>query len=168
MQIITAALMQGIVLFATVVLYLHFSNKGAAAPGQGAIAPAQAAGLPILSLVALAMLAACGAAAFLVPTAMLRGQVRALSAARLPPSPESQAAHLLAVRQTTHIIYCALFEGAAFMGLVALMIGEPIWVLAVPGISLGMIAAAFPTMGRVQGWLERQRQALEQARRDDV
>jgi len=168
MQIITAALLQGIVLFAAVVLYLHFSNKGAAAPGQGAIAPAQAAGLPVLSSMAVAMLVACGAAAFLVPAAILRGQVRALSAARLPPSPESQTAHLLAVRQTTHIVYCALFEGAAFMGLVALMIGEPVWVLAVPGIALGMIAASFPTMGRVQSWLEQQRQTLEQARRDSV
>ena len=169
MQIIAAALIQGVVIFAAVVLYLHFSNNGAAgAVAAPAAAPAQGPGLPVLSLLAVAMLAACGAAAFLLPAAILRGQVRQLSASRVTPATKSETSHLLAVRQSTHIIYCALFEGAAFMGLVALMIGEPVWILAVPGIALAMILFAFPTFGRVQAWLEQQRQAVEQARRDRV
>jgi hypothetical protein len=164
MQIISFALIQGVVIFLGITVYLvHVHNQGR---------PMGMAGdLPVLSLVAGWFLVLNSCLAVVVPRLVRRAALRRIAADTWQAPPGASAADyagdaikLLAVRQQTLIIMQAFFEGTAMLGIIAyLMEGLPV-VLAVPIIGLGVMVASFPTEGRVRLWLQDQANRLTELR----
>src|SRR5438270_12638706 len=104
MQIIAGALLLGVVLFLAIVLVIVSGR-----PQGPAAAPA--GGLPLVSVVAVVLLAVEAPLAFLVPGLQTRNALRQIASGtwRLPPGASAaelstDTAKLLAVRQTTMLI----------------------------------------------------------------
>src|SRR5262245_4185725 len=127
MQIICIALVNGAVIFLAVAGYLVLSR------GQGLNPPA--AGFPVLSAIALVMLLTEGPLALILPGAVTKTALQKIAAGTwTPPLPDDET-KLLAVRQTSLILRLALWEGVAFMSVIAfLMEGDPL-VLTITGVA---------------------------------
>jgi hypothetical protein len=165
MQIIAFAQVLGLVLAAAIFVYLVQVPYN----GQG-VAPPQ--GLPIFSLVGVAVLTGLALVSFAFPNFLLAQGVRTVARGDWPSPPgatllDSDAAKLLALYQTTMIIGLALVEGAGFYCCIAYLLeGQP-WMLALVALALVLQAARFPTECRVRAWLSRQLDRLEQTRGTD-
>jgi hypothetical protein len=164
LQIVAGTLLLGVVGFLAVALFIVLVQGG----GQG-LAPPQ--GLPLLSLVAVVMLAAEAPLAFIVPGMMTRSALRQIVAGtwKLPPGQDATlfataGAKLMGVRQASLIAGLALLEGAAFTGCIAYLLEAQVLALGVVGVAILLMLCQFPTEGRVRAWLERQAQALTELR----
>jgi membrane protein YdbS with pleckstrin-like domain len=165
MQIIAMALILGVSSFLGIVLYLVSQNNG-----QG-MAPN--ALVPLMSLLAGLFLVIAAVLASIIAAAQTRSMLRQIASGSWRPPPRtnpndyhSDAAKLLAVRQTTLIVKLALFEGAALFGCLAYMLqGQP-FVLAVILAALGLMLVNFPTERRVRTWLEQQADRLAALRQE--
>lgn len=155
MQLIAIGILLGLTTFLVLVLFLVYG----AGKGQG---PAPPARLPVISLVAVIMLATSVPLGFVLAGVQTRAALRRIAAGtRLTREPGSTVGpsdlmELLTVRQTTMLIALALLEGAAFMGCIAFLIEKQPFVLAAVLVALALMLAQFPTEGRVRAWLERQ------------
>ncbi len=161
MQIIAAVLPLGVVVFLVICLFLVQNN------GQG-LAPPQN-GVPVVSLIALILLAGTAPLAYLLPPLITRNIVQGIHAASSQQSGafETAEAKLLPVKQTTMIIALALLEGAAFLGCNAYLLeGQPL-ALVVVIVALLLMLIQFPTRTRVQAWLRRQTDLLAEMRLRD-
>jgi hypothetical protein len=165
MQIIAMALILGVSSFLGIVLYLVSQNNG-----QG-MAPN--ALVPLMSLLAGLFLVIAAVLASIIAAAQTRSMLRQIASGSWRPPPRtnpndyhSDAAKLLAVRQTTLIVTLALPEGAAFFGCIAYMLeGQP-FVLAIILAALGLMLVHFPTERRVRTWLEQQADRLAALRQE--
>jgi len=158
-QIIVGALIQGVVLFLAIVLFISEPPK--AQNGQETIA-----GLPLLTLAATVFGAMALAASFLVPRAVADSSLRGLAksgasgvtkpggsgAKQVYPAAESE--RLLPLFQTQLIIGSALAEGAAFFAGIAFMVEHHYLALGVAGVMLAVLISRFPTADGVRGWLD--------------
>jgi hypothetical protein len=161
MQIIAGALLTGVLLFIPIALvHVQLQQK---APVRD---------LPVLSVVAVVMLASCAPLAFLLPAIRTRSALQRIAAGtwQTPPDldPEQYAnvpVRLLFIRQLNLLIGLALLEGAAFMGCIAYMLEAHPISAGVVGVAVGLMVLQFPTRGRVRVWLERQMDQLAQLRR---
>jgi hypothetical protein len=165
MQIIAAALLMGLSSFFGIVLFLvHGQNSRGGAPPPD---------LPIVSIMAAAMLTACAALAFILPAVIGRAALKRIASGTWQPPPrQSQAdfptagAKLVVVRQTTLIIGLALLEGPGFFGCMAYLIEGMPYALAIPGVTAALMLWKFPTRSRVSSWLGQQAEALADLRRE--
>jgi hypothetical protein len=155
MQIIAAALVAAVVILGSVSLVMVNNN--------GPLGPAPAPGaLPIISVVALAMLATCVPLSLIVPNTILRGAVQRIAAGtwKAPEGVDaaqfaSDEAKLLAARQTTMIVGNALLEGAGTIACVAYMLEGQTFALTTAAVVVLFMVFQFPTQGRIREWLER-------------
>lgn len=164
MQLVASALLLGVVTFLTVALIIVLTQT----KGSG-LAPA--GDLPMISVVAVVFLAVEAPLAFLVPGFLTRSAVRQIASGtwRLPPGADpaalgTDAAKLLAVRQTTLLVGLALLEGAAFFGCIAFLLEARPFALGVVLVPILLMLVKFPTEGRVRAWLERQAGQLAELR----
>ena len=175
-QIIVGALVAGLVTFSVIVTIMNIgSAPGPAAAGgpgaQGAVAAESP--LPIITYVAIAFGAASLPMSFVVPGLVTKQQRRAFASAGTtastspapPPGKRSDAAKaplsgLPAAFLTELVIGAAMNEGAAFLALVAYLIEKNPIALALAGVLIAGVIARFPTAGRVERWIEQQRQKL--------
>jgi hypothetical protein len=162
LQIITATLIGGVVIFLGFALFTVLQN------GQG-LAPA--ADVPLISLMAAVLLIVNAPMAVFVPTLQVKSAVRQIAAGTWrPPQQASQdefasdAAKLVAVKQSSTIIALALLEGAAFLGCTAFLLEGRVLAVGVVGVALAFMTPLFPTHGRLQAWLEQQLAAVEERR----
>jgi hypothetical protein len=160
MQIVAGALVAGVLIFLAVVLFLVHVQRN----GQGMGRPQE---LPIITLVALVMLASNAPLSFVLPRAQARMALRQIAAGTWQAPPQGTAdqfatttGRLLAVRQTTLIVSLALLEGAAFLGTIAYLLEANPLALVVVLLAVLLMLWQFPTEGRVQGWLDRQQEQL--------
>ncbi len=164
-QIITAAMILGVVIFLGVALFIVQVQRG----GQ----PLQGGGnLPVVSLIAAWFLVQDALLAGLIPGMMKRNALRRIAAGTWQVPPGGQASDyaddvgkLMAVRQTTLIITLALFEGAAMLGIMAYMLEGELLTLGVPLVALGVMLANFPTQDRLRLWLQEQEDRVADLRR---
>lgn len=151
-QIITLALILGASTFLAIVLFV---------PGMGG---RMAGADPILTWIALGGSVMAGLAAFVVPDIVGRQQVRRLRtnptlrtfegpSVPLPEGPVRDAYIYGAAFQTRLIIRLALLEGATFFCLVAHMLERQWPSLLAAAVLLGLMAANFPTRGRLDSWI---------------
>jgi hypothetical protein len=153
MQIIAFAVIAGPVVLLGIAVTLVLRNGGGLAPP---------AGLPIVSLVALATMGFSVLANAVVTPAAVRTNLLHL-AARGPEAPgESEA--LVQLRQTALILSLAIFEGATFLAGIAYMLEAQPWALALVAVGIVLMLMRFPTEDRVRRWLEEQREALTRIR----
>jgi hypothetical protein len=163
MQIIVVALAMGIILFAGIVVGV-------------VVGPAQMqpqAGF--MTGLALPLAAVAIGLSFLVPRIVVNASRRRIAAGtwQVPSQgsamPEALAklgdeGPLVFVYQTATIIGAALCEGPAFFALISAMIDKSPLGLAVAGVCLLMVLARFPTLRRVENWLDLQVRAMEEDR----
>jgi hypothetical protein len=159
-QIIVGSLAMGVIWFMAIVLFLLSTPDGP--PGEG---PA-AARAPIITYMAAAVGAAALVASYFVPNLIvdsgLRGILKSGPSAptRADESGAKQvksgiAAHqLLPLYQTQLIVGAALVEGGAFFATIAYMLEHQYLALGAAGVLLAALLARFPTLDRVNGWLE--------------
>jgi hypothetical protein len=166
MQIIAFALLLSLAILGGIVIYLvQVQNNG-----QGMQAPPD---LPILSLVAVAVLVVDAFVSVIVPGMIIRNAVRQIAAGnwKLPGSPaaglDTDAAKLLAIRQTTLIISLAFLNGPGFLGCIAYLLEAQPFVLAVIGVSFGLMLVQFPTEPRLRSWLEQHMEWVARERQDN-
>lgn len=164
MQIIAFALITGVVVFLGIACYQVFVQR----QGEPA-APIE--GLPMISLVAIAMLAGGVVASFVAPTLMTRAALQRIVAGTWQVSegidPKDQAtdlAKLLAVKQTTLIVGMALLEGPAFMGCIAFFTEAQLFTLGIVAVAIVAMLLRFPTDVGVRSWLYEQTNQLQQIR----
>lgn len=157
MQIITGALLAGLLAMAGIMLFLvHTANP-----------PRQPPDLPLLALLALGMLAIEFPIALLLPRAQTAGALRLIAAGTWRPpegmDPEqfrTLADKLLAVRQTALILRLALFEGVGFFACIAYFLEAHPLALAIAGVAFLAMVLNFPTTEGLRTWLRRQQDAL--------
>jgi hypothetical protein len=163
LQFMVAAMITGAVVFAVIAVVVGLQRGGD---------PDVPMGTPFLSYIALAFFVIELAAWAVFPRRLADRGVAAIAAGTWTPGPESNPADyagddakLLAVLQTKTLAASALMEGAAFLGCIAYLVeGQAIALAATAGAVLVM-AATFPTLGRLRGWLETQRARVEELRR---
>lgn len=165
MQIIAGALVAGLVGFAGVAIVMQLNQADV---GQGA--PNRA--LPILTLVAAIMLLTEGTLGLLLPSVILRSILQKIAAGTWNPEGSERRpdwanddVKLLAARQTALIIGLALLEGAGMMACIAYLLEGNLLTLGMVAVIVGLMLWRFPTVGGVRYWLERERVALDEAKR---
>lgn len=146
MQFVVFSLTTGVLIFAGVVLW--GPQKVQPQPGS------------LLTLMAVCMGAMSMAMALVLPRFMSEVQRRKIVAGtwqpaqKMDPLPASDAEKLVMVYQIKTVLGAALLEGAAFFGLVAYMLERQPAAVGVVGAMLVGLLAFFPTVGRVEGWVD--------------
>ena len=159
-QIIAASLIAGVVIFLAVVLFLvHVQNP--------ARVNAPAGNLPLLSLIAVVMLATLAPMSLILPRFLNQASLGQLLAGTWKPPEGANPAtfgtvtdKLMSIYQTTLIIRLAMLEAAAFMGVLAYLQEAQPWVLGLVAAALALMALSCPTRGRAQAWLDSQADTL--------
>jgi hypothetical protein len=161
MQIISGSLVLAAMIFLAVVVMVA-ANQGA--PQQQ---PAWPGGQPLLTMVAIVFFVVQVAIVMTLPPARVRAAVRQMAAEGAPTQPvaqESEVARLLLIRQTNLILALASLEGSACFGCIAYLVEQRVEALIVAAVSIVLMLLYFPTQGAMRSWLERQTEALTQAR----
>lgn len=170
MQIIVGVLIQGVVMFLAIVLFI-----GEAENPQGG--KPEILGIPTITFVATVMGASCLVASVVAPRLMVDGPLRRLAksgaSTTTKPGPKQvdpaiEAVRLLPLFQTQLIVGAALLEGGAFFAGIAYMLEHQYLALGVAGVLLAALIARFPTVDRVNGWLDEKLAHLEQIRRNEI
>ncbi len=140
-QIITLALLQGVVIFGIIVLFI---NK-AVVDGKPGILTWIAVGFSCLMIMNHIMIPQLISKAMLdrISTADLRGQ-----------SDLEGFERVFGIFRAQHIVACALLEGAAFFCFVTYMVEKNWMPLGAAVVLMIMIAIRFPTAAKVQFWVE--------------
>lgn len=135
LQIITLAMVTGVLLFAGIVVFLQLTQDAGPNAATGVIISTLGAGFAVAAFVM----------HLVVPSLIARQQARSASDEQL-----------YEVFQSKTIIGLALLEGAAFFNLVAGMVEQQWWSLAVAGGLVFWMLTMFPTQTRVAQWVETQ------------
>ncbi len=156
MQMITGALVAGVLGFLAVVLVIQQQQAQAGQP------PLQTA---IISLVAAGGFVVMFGVWLILPPTLIRQGLAQI--AGKPADPPNETRTLLALKQTTHIVACALLEGPAFFALTAYMVERQPYTLGIALACVLLILLSFPTQERMQRWLDEQLDRLDNLRRGD-
>jgi hypothetical protein len=158
MQIITGAMIGGVLMFAVIIVGMVLQRGG------GFVMPRGPEDLPIISIIALVVLAACLLARMVVSTTILRSSLRQIAASapdvgaagRSSEALGMEQGALLAVRQSTLIVGNALVEGPAFFAGIAYFLEGQTFALI--GVLIPVLAMLwqFPTRQGIRSWVDRQ------------
>jgi hypothetical protein len=170
LQVIIAAITIGAVLFMAIAAALRWTGQVDVPPGDP----------PIVTIVLLILAVLAGVAAFAVPAKLVDRQRRRIAAGTWTAGSgghqgSADIADLLKrtgdtgklwlVFHTKSLVGAAFLEAAAFTSIVAYLIhGHPILLGVVAAIFVLLLAAQFPTEGRLDQWLDDQLRRLEQER----
>ncbi len=157
MQIIVSALAAGVLMFLVMTLIIPAKD-----------APAE----PFLAYMAVGFAVMAFAGWLIVPGIIANQARRSLAEGRVPqPTAQSEippevgvVGHLVSVFQTRLIVGSALLEGAAFFGLIAFMIERQFLALSIAASLLLIIVSQIPTRNRVENWVTREIENIEQMR----
>jgi hypothetical protein len=190
-QILVGALVAGVLIFLAIAWFVDVGPVAPAPAGPGAAqgaAPGNAPGAGaagdaafvarLLTYMAVCWAAVAIALSFLVPALVAKQQRRQIASGTwAPPTqqggrgsqirPESwntDSGKLAAVYQQQLIIGAALVEGAAFFTGVAYMLGRDPIALGVALLLVAMLVLQFPTIQRVERWIDGQQEKLTEDR----
>ncbi|MCA9064370.1 MAG: hypothetical protein KDA96_14970 [Planctomycetaceae bacterium] len=141
LRIITFALMNGLVLFLVIVLFLT----------GGALNEAPS----ILTWISLGFGVLMFVNHLVIPNIVGNSALAQVTADKLKElNDEQRIMAVLPAFQVRHIVACALLEGAGFLGLVCAML-EKNWIpMVVGGVMAALIAIRFPSESNVRFWAE--------------
>ena len=164
MQIIAAALLVGVLIFLGIVLYVVLIHN----QGQG-LGPRR--DFPYVTAIAVVILLVDAPLVVFIPRTITQNALKQMAAGtwKAPSGTSSteatsDAAKLLLVRQTTLIIALALFEGVAFLALIAFLLETEVAALAVVAGAIILMLVSFPGERRVRVWLDLHLQRLTDLR----
>lgn len=152
MQIIMAALAMGVVSFMGIAIFIRFSQQQA--PPEMPVLTYIALGYTPIALLLQAILPGMMAGARTQTPERLEGLAG--------KGDEVPAVGSLCARyQALLIISLAIIEGAAFLALIAYLIDGNLLTLGAAVVLLAVLLAKFPTLGRVERWIEERREAMK-------
>jgi len=158
-QIIAVALLLGLGSFAGIAVWL-VQNQG------GGLA----AGMSVVTWVAMGAFVIEVPLSFIVPRLVIRRQVKGIVEGKPPPgSPpiaDGITGQLAAVYQTSTILGLALLEGVGFLASTAYLLEGRIENLGIVGVVSIVMIMRFPTANRLLDWIEQQAEAIEQLRQE--
>lgn len=172
-RIVTGALIAGVVTLLAIVLFIRQTNPQP--PRQ-----------PVVGLVGVVFAAVALVVAAIVPGFIRRSWERQVAggmwpavpqrggAAPLPPtpvekvSPDDETNRWWGLYLTTHIVRCAILEGAAFLQGVAYLVEGNLFSLALGIGLLIVLAMQWPRREPIDRWVEARREAVEQIRAGQV
>jgi protein-S-isoprenylcysteine O-methyltransferase Ste14 len=152
-QIIVFALMMGVLVFAGIATFLKINNPNP--PNPNAQQP------DLLPQIAVGMAAIMVAMRFVVPAMMAKGQLKAVRHSTLWQDERRRQGALYGVYQQRTIVEDAMLEGVSFFLIVAFIVTGQWWLLGVVGLLVALMAAWFPTKGRIENFIQEQTQQLE-------
>ena len=162
-QIIAFALLQGIVIFMGVAVYLN-QTRGPMDAGGGSLLSYLSAGFFVIIAVIW----------FVMPSHIMKAQVKRIAAGVwTPPASDSprpadtfatDEAKLMAVYQTGNIIGWALLEGAAFFAGIAYLLEGKTLPLYIVGAAVLLMLQTFPTRNLIENWINNQKGVIEDLR----
>lgn len=147
MQIIAGALMFGVLGFGAFAV----ANSQGKEPDEQSLMPIIAIGITVMELMAYAV----------VPGMFANAQLKQIEHKNDSQDESQLIRQLCGVYQTKMIIGMALLEGVAFLNIVAYMQTLQWWSLGIAGILLFGMLVTFPTGGKVDFWIQDQRQLLD-------
>jgi hypothetical protein len=167
-QIIVGSLLTGCTVFLGVVLVLLFSGIWAPAPAQ----------FPALEMVLTMLAGGALVARVVAPTTLTAAARKRMIAGTWTAGPNAMMyprtqatldefgdqARLAVVHQTKTIIASAILEGVVFFALIIVLLEGSMYALGVALIFMALIAAEFPTMSRVQAWIDAQLRLIDEQR----
>lgn len=159
MQITSLAVLQGMVIFAVVVLVIR-GNMGFPLWGDPST----------LTVLAIGVFAALAVLALIVPDQVAKRMCARLALGTLPTLPNlppGDISQLLTVFQTRLLLRLALLDAAALFAIIAYLIDGHALAVVLAGVGLIKMLLFFPTRGSVQAWMERQAEWIAARRRDD-
>ncbi len=140
-MIITGALIQGVVIFASVA---YFIGKGE--PVQPPMISFIGAGTALMMVVM----------RFVLPTVIVNGAKAKLKEA----SDTDLMSQLASLYVTKTVVGMALLEAGAFFNLVAYVADKQLWSYGVVAFLLGVMAISFPSQGQFESWAEEMKRDL--------
>ena len=157
-RIIAAALINGVVFFMAIVVFM-LKDEAKAGPLVNTYASL------VVGCVALTL-------SFIIPNLIGSPIKKALVAGKRVELPKQFkvsedvgiVGNLLWLYQTRLIVGYAILEGAAFYCLIAHMIERQSITLAMVGLLLGAMVVKFPTRGRLENWLSDEMKTLDELR----
>jgi hypothetical protein len=157
MRIIIFALVNGLVIFLGIAVFIRLNNPPQPANPNLPVVTFMALGFAVMDLLIHAILPNLTTAA---------GRRRILQGNG--PTDASRLAddrgQLCALYQTRMIIGAALLEGAAFFLLIAYLLEGQVICLATAVFFVALIASKFPTRAGVENWIEKQSYLLQEER----
>lgn len=153
MQIITLALAMGIVSFMIVAIVIR--QQQGQPPATSMVTYLALGYAPIMLILQLSV------PKMVSPARKPASSSRLEDLAQPAASGLGDVGMLCNIYQTRLIVAAALLEGAAFFALVAYLTEGNILTLIVAVVMLGCILARFPTVSKVERWIEQERQAMQ-------
>jgi hypothetical protein len=185
-QIMIGALVAGVLMAVVAAVIVDLATRpqvgaqqGAAAAGAGVFGARGAGGtLPIITYCALAFAVVLLPLSFLVPVLVTDRSRQQMAQGKAPPSlgggaagsrtgaglPATETGMLAALYPANHLIGAALTEGAAFFAAVAYLVERNPLALGVALLLVVVLIARFPTIERVERWIDQQREKLSDDR----
>jgi hypothetical protein len=142
-QIISAALMMGVLSFLFVVLMVTAGDV--LRRDNPPLIAVIAAGVGILIILI----------HFVLPRVITSAQMKSLRSSEWNQLDEAtRTDRIMGVHRVQHIIGLAVLEGAAFLNLIALMIGHSMFSTVMVVLLLSLMLAKFPTETKVSWWVQ--------------
>ena len=158
MQIIAGALIAGVVMFGGVASVIVLGQAPVVKPaGQPQVVN------HVLPLIAIGIFFLNAILSFIIPKLISRFSVKGVAKMVQDGTltdPKELLGRLLSVAQTKTIVALALVEGAAFFGLIVVIVSKSFDMLGVVGASFCFMTAHFPTKMKLARWLEEQQRFL--------
>jgi len=153
MQIIVLALSMGVISFLAIAIGMRATN---AMPPR--------AGDPIITYVGLAVGCMQVVLAQFIPNMIAEQQRKKLGQGTMPEGATDEMTALWGIYAVRMLIGAALLEGACFFLLIAYLVEGQRVAPLMAGTLLVMLIFRMPTRGRVEAWVERQRERLLEER----
>ena len=161
-QIVAAALLSGVLIFAGIAVFLVQQR------GKGLSPPT---GMPVISYAAVALFVLELALWRFLPDQIANNQVGKIARGAWTPGPGAPATvfatdtdKLLSVFQTKTLVANALLEAVALLGCVAYLVEGRLCVLAVVGGAALLMLVTFPTRDNVAQWLAERQDRIREIR----
>lgn len=163
MQIISGALLVGVVIFLGMAVFIVAQNG----PMN------RQADVPLITYLAVGFFAIQLILWQVVPNVMVNAQLLRIASGTWTPPPNwpshdprysTDEARLVGLYQTRLIIGAALLEGAAFFACIAFLLEGDYVSLFVAGVLILLMVGTFPTRQRVQSWLNHRLTEIQEMR----
>lgn len=148
MKIITIAMLAGVLVFLGISLMLSQGELGTEPE--------------ILSWVGIGFFALMLIQQLIIPPILTRNALKAISSESLRQAePADRLRMVLPAFRTSHIVACAMIEGAAFLNIVVYIIDKFVGNLAAAAVGVVVLALKLPTSTKVQWWAEERVREIE-------
>jgi len=153
-RIMTGAFLVGLIAFSLVVVFLGTKGEEENVPLDDST--------PFISYFAVLVASTAVVASMIVPRVILSSWRTATAPSEIPPENSDEAEKFFGPKFLTArvLVPCAMFEGATFLTLVALLLEGQAWLWGIVAALLILIASRFPDLSKLRHFESNQRQLM--------